>query len=152
MQILMGQLEKDLGLSTQNCEIKEKRWGALCKSQPCRGRGWDGAGALADAECSSCRLLPLCVCGAALPHQCRRCGSFFCGLIPLPWVFLCLQTLAMPWTRQRAFPVPLGRAVDSSASGSFPAAAESDALKYSSLIHTSISPLELRCARSSASV
>lgn len=31
MLILMGQLEKDLGLSTQNCEIKEKRWG-LCVS------------------------------------------------------------------------------------------------------------------------
>lgn len=36
MLILMGQLEKDLGLSTQNCEIKEKRWG-LCVSHSLAG-------------------------------------------------------------------------------------------------------------------
>lgn len=123
-----------------------------------RTEALDEAGALAGVRVQL--LLPgpaplvgacpgVCLLGTAdTPGQ--RCGSIFCRFLPLLWVFLCLQTLTMPWGKgdSPACPPWLGNGQEG-----LWGAAESNSVKYSfSLIHTNISPLELWCAWSSASV
>lgn len=103
------------------------------------------------AECSCCcRVLPLwCLLGSADTPVAKVWKHFL-------WVCTFAVGVLVPGTAlgqgRQPCPCPLARQW-TAALGSFPAAAESNSVKYSfSLVHTNISPLELRCARSSASV
>lgn len=162
----MGQLEKMcgrskpgwfwLGLSTQNCEIEEKHIGVLCNSGP-----WMEQELWPMAECSGCcRLPPLWV---PAPNWCLL-GTADTPLAKvwkhLLWFFTFAVGVFVPAGSGTALgqgrkpcPCPLARQWTAGPLGSFPAAAEANSVKYSfSLVHTNISPMESRCAPSSASV